>query len=68
MDVETISYFIFNTGSFTGEDNVGEVDIQIDLFTYAASGEHKVTVKGKRDLLMFWFVLFYMHFANPALK
>ncbi|XP_066936950.1 protein unc-13 homolog B-like isoform X2 [Clytia hemisphaerica] len=33
--------------SFTGvgDDNVGEVDIQIDLFTYAASGEHKVTVK-----------------------
>jgi len=31
--------------SFTGNDSIGEVYIQIDLFTYAASGEHKVTVK-----------------------
>ena len=33
-------------GSLGSDETFGEVSVQIDLFTYHANGEHKVTVKG----------------------
>lgn len=40
--------------SYSCDDAVGEVYIQIDLFTYAASGEHKVTVKVVEARNLIW--------------
>ncbi|XP_047140160.1 protein unc-13 homolog A isoform X1 [Hydra vulgaris] len=40
--------------AFAAEGCVGEIDIQIDLFTYAASGEHKVTVKVVEAKNLLW--------------
>ena len=45
-------------GAYSADDSVGEVYIQIDLFTYAATGEHKVTIKGVKFCYLFTIYLF----------
>lgn len=43
---ETLFSKIFLEGN-TDDEIVGEISVQVDLFTQAGSGEHKVTAKGK---------------------
>jgi len=58
-----LAFLINNARTFVEDpgvdDPVGEVSVQVDLFTHPGTGEHKVTVKGIEIILLNSILTYY---------